>query len=154
MDSLWQIFLTIAGVVLPHLGKRGRAFYDRLFYGLPFIKEGKWKATYRYIKEGSAEVEAAEIVEVSKTGRWVIGVAQMYTPMHRKWELRGEFRGRYWAGRVYAADRKTLSGSGVFQLKVFENGKVMEGFMLWYDSALDRIYSTPYIWQYVDESGT
>jgi len=155
MDEIWVkvIVGVLVGAVLPYLGKAVIAVYDRLFRDLPFIK-GKWKTTYRYIKDGTTEVEASEIVEVSKTGRWATGVAQMNNPVHRKWELKGELRGRYWAGRVYAADRKTLSGSGVFQLKVLENGKVMEGFMLWYDAALDKIYSTPYSWRKVDKSGT
>lgn len=141
----------LTGAVLPFISKAVIAVYDRLFRDLPYIS-GKWKTTYRYIKDGTTEVEASEIVEVSKTGRWASGVAQMHNPVHRKWKLRGEIRGRYWAGRVYAADRKTLSGSGVFQLKVLENGKVMEGFMLWYDAALDKIYSTPYSWRKVDKS--
>lgn len=152
MDNfLSSIIFTIAGAVLPTFGKYGRKLYEHLFQGLPFIATGMWKTTYRCIQNGSTEIEAFEIVELYRSGRQIRGVAQMHTTMNRKWVLKGELCGRYWVGRVYAADRHPLLGSGVFQLKVSEDGMTMEGYMLWYDSALDRIYSTTYVWKKIDK---
>ena len=140
----------VVGALLPYLGGWLVAGYDRLFRDLPYIK-GTWKTEYKYIKEGSDMVDARETGKIERKGRWATAHMRMEGDVTREWILKGEIRGRYWAGTVFAADRKTLSGSGVFQLKVYENGKAMHGYMSWYDAALDEVYSTEYKWKKVSK---
>ena len=140
----------IVGALLPYLATWLVAGYDRLFRDLPYIK-GTWKTEYKYLKDGVAPVSASETGKVTRTGRLATAHLRMEGDVKREWILKGELRGRYWAGTVFAGDRKTLSGSGVFQLKVLENGRRMEGYMSWYDAALDKVYSTEYKWEKVSK---
>jgi hypothetical protein len=142
---LSYIASVLAGLSLFPLAKFCIAVWDRLFRDLPDIA-GKWKTQYKFVRDGKDEVEATESVTVRKKGRWCVGRATMKGEFNRTWHLSGEIRGRYWSGKVYADDRHTLSGSGVFQLKVWEHARRMEGHMLWWDGELDRIYVTPYLW--------
>ena len=140
------IISILAGLSLIPLTKLCIATWDRLFRDLPNIT-GKWKTQYNFVRDGKDEVEATESVTVRKRGRWCVGEASMKGNFNRIWHLSGEIRGRYWSGKVRAGDRHTLSGAGVFQLKIWEHGRKMEGYMLWWDGELDRIYVTPYLWQ-------
>ena len=140
----------IVGAVLPYLASWLVAVYDRLFRDLPYVR-GTWKTEYKYPREGGPVVEARETGKVARMGRFATAHMRMEGDSKREWVLKGELRGRYWAGKVFAADRKTLSGSGVFQLKILENGRSMQGYMSWYDAALDTIYSTEYKWTKVSK---
>ncbi len=141
----------LAGLSVYPLAKLCIAVWDRLFRDLPNIS-GKWKTTYKFIEGGKNEVDATETVTVKKRGRWCFGHATMQGRFNRTWHLSGEIRGRYWAGRVRAGDRHSLSGSGVFQLKVWEHGRKMQGYMIWWDGELDQVYVTEYIWQKEQET--
>lgn len=136
----------LAGLSLIPFTKFCVAIGDRLLRDLPDIS-GKWSTTYSFVKDSGAEVQASENVDLRKFGRWCKGRASMKGRYNRTWKLSGEIRGRYWAGTVRADDRHSLSGAGVFQLKIWEHGRRMEGYMMWWDGALDRIYITQYQWQ-------
>jgi hypothetical protein len=140
------IISILAGLSLIPLLKLCVAIWDRLILDLPNIS-GKWKTEHKFIKNGKEEVVAKETVIIKKSGRWCVGNATMKEEFNRSWILTGEIRGRYWAGKVRANDRHTLSGSGVFQLKIWEHGRKMKGYMLWWDGELDEIYTTPYKWE-------
>ena len=140
----------IVGACLPYLGSWVVAAYDRLFRDLPYIK-GTWETKYKFLKDGEHLVDASETGKIERKGRRAKALMRMEGDAKREWVLEGEIRGRYWAGTVFAADRKTLSGSGVFQLKVSENGKRMDGYMSWYDADLDKVYSTEYAWKKVSK---
>ncbi|HCZ9033977.1 hypothetical protein HUO05_03555 [Vibrio alginolyticus] len=146
MEGLESYLIGIAsGVTITLFAKFFIALWDRLFRDIPDVS-GKWSANYQFHDNGDDLVGAKEIVSVTKVGRWIFATARMTGDHDRIWKLRGEMRGRSWQGRVYAGDRYTLSGSGVFQLKVWENGRKMEGYMTWWDSEKDSIYSTEYSW--------
>ena len=134
-----------AGVSITLFGKFFLAIWDRLFRDIPNVS-GKWSTTYEFHENGEDLVPAKETVVVRKVGRWIFATARMIGEHDRIWKLSGEVRGRYWSGRVYAGDRHTLSGSGVFQLKIWEHGRKMEGYMMWWDSEKDSIYTTEYSW--------
>ena len=135
-----------AGLSVLPLIRIFNGLWDRLFRDIPNIS-GRWKTTYNFVLEGEEEVESGEYAEVSRFGRWFTAETFMRDGHSRAWKLSGEVRGRYWAGKVTAADQKTLSGTGVFQLKIWEHAAKMEGYMLWWDGALDRIYVTTYTWE-------
>jgi len=136
----------LAGLSLIPFTKGCIALWDRLFRDLPDIS-GKWHTQYTFVDERQEESQAHETVDVQKFGRWCTAHASMSGPHNRTWTLKGSIRGRYWSGVVEAGDKHSLSGAGVFQLKVWEHGRRMEGFMMWWDGALDRIYVTSYKWE-------
>lgn len=147
MGTIETYLIGIAsGVTITLLGKFLLAIWDRLFRDIPDLT-GKWKTSYKFHENGADLVDACETVSVRKVGRWIFATARMTGNHDRIWKLRGEVRGRYWSGKVYAGDRHTLSGSGVFQLKIWEHGRKMQGYMTWWDSEKDSIYTTDYIWE-------
>ena len=153
MESLifGYIASVLAGFSLIPLTKLSVAIWDRLLRDLPDIS-GKWNTKYKFVKEGQNEVDAGETVDVQKFGRWCTARASMRGRHNRTWKLKGSIRGRYWSGVVQAGDKHSLSGAGVFQLKIWEHGRRMEGHMMWWDGALDRIYVTPYQWEKTQET--
>ena len=136
----------LAGLSLIPLTKLFVAIWDRLFRDLPDIS-GKWSTKYKFVVEGQQEVTSGETADVQKCVRWCKARASKRGSHNRTWKLKGTIRGRYWSGIVQAGDKHSLSGAGVFQLKIWEHGRKMEGYMMWWDGALDRIYVTPYRWQ-------
>lgn len=147
MDPLVIGYITsvLAGLSMIPVSKLCVVLWDRLLRDLPDIS-GKWTTTYKFIQDGQSEVNASENVDVRKLGRRCTAQASMQGRHNRTWQLSGEIRGRYWSGVVRAEDKHSLSGAGVFQLKIWEHARRMEGYMMWWDGALDRIYVTPYEW--------
>ena len=121
-----------------------RALYDRLFGRIPPLR-GTWTTTYQY-EDNGVKKSASEIADVRTFGRRITANTIMKDAPNLRWKLKGQFNRRYWAGKVTAPDKKSLSGTGYFQLKVWESGKRMEGYMIWYDGELDVTYETSYNW--------
>lgn len=147
MGSLIAAYLVsiVAGLSLNPLTKQCGRMWDRLFRDLPPLS-GKWKTAYKFV-DGGQEVDAGESAEIQLHGRWCTAQTFMQRDHNRRWKLAGAIQGRYWSGTVRAADKHSLSGAGVFQLKIWENGQRMEGYMMWWDGGLDRVYVTPYEWK-------
>ena len=123
---------------------------NRLLHDLPFV-HGKYKSRYQFRRKGGETVEAEETIRVKKFGRWIWATAEMTKPITKKWKIRGELRGLYLFATVEAATRKTLSGKGFVLLKSLTNGAELVGQMMWVDSKLEAVYSTPYVWERVDK---
>ncbi len=134
----------VSAAVIGALLYAARALYDRLFGRIPPLS-GTWTTTYDYVDNG-VKKPASEIADVHTFGRRVTANTIMKDSPNLRWKLKGQFNRRYWAGKVTAPDKKSLAGTGFFQLKVWESGKRMEGYMIWYDGELDVPYETSYNW--------
>ena len=156
LESNWEGIiagLIIAGILFcsRRLWEKATAIHHKFFdRELPNLS-GNWEAKYDYSYRGEKK-QVVEHVKVKMGSKKATGIAQMinYNNEHRRWKLAGEVKSRFWAGEVYADDKKTSSGSGVFQLKTQKNGKRMHGYMLWYDSDSDCVISTEYTWEKLD----
>ena len=126
---------------------------DRVFHDVPRLGKS-WKTEYRYRYKGGKIVVGNEKVLLKQIGRWCWASAQMTNDHARRWTLRGEIRGNFWKGEVFAEDKKILNGRGVFQLKIVRGGKALVGHMMWWDPYLNKgegaIYTTPYKWMLVN----
>ncbi len=140
-----------AGILLLPLKTLVVAIWNRLIHDLPHV-HGKYHGEYRFRPKGAAEeVEAEETIRVRKIGRWIWATAEMTKPLTKKWKIRGELRGHYLFATVESATRSTLSGKGFILLRSIENGSELEGHMMWIDSRLKAIYTTPYSWKRLDK---
>jgi hypothetical protein len=124
--------------------------WNRLLHDLPFI-HGTYEGKYQFRLKGGELVEAKETIRIKKIGRWVWATAEMKTPISKKWRIKGEIRGHYLFATVESATRKTLSGKGYVLLSSIANGSALSGHMIWVDSKLNAIYSTPYEWHRLDK---
>jgi hypothetical protein len=124
------------------------AAWNRIMHDLPHIS-GTYKGEYRYRHKGGDVVDAQETIRIRKIGRWVSATTEMTSPMVKK--IKGEIRGSYLFATVESATRKTLSGKGFILLRSLENGSELAGHMVWVDSKLKEIYSTPYVWRRLDK---
>lgn len=140
----------LAGVLLLPFKTLLVAIWNRFANDLPYV-HGKYRGAYRFRPKGSSEeVEAEETIRVRKIGRWIWATAEMTKPWTKKWKIRGEIRGHCVFASVESATRSTLSGKGLILLHSIENGSELEGHMMWVDSKLKAIYTTPYSWKRLD----
>ena len=147
---VYDLLKVAAGVLLLPTKNFAIAAWNRLMHDVPHI-HGTYQSNYRFRLKGGDQVDASETIRVRKVGRWIWATAEMTTPMTKKWRITGEIRGSYLFATVESATRKTLSGRGYVLLHSIENGSELEGHMVWIDSKLKAIYSTPYSWKRLDK---
>lgn len=141
----------LAGILLLPVKNLAVAIWNRLLHDLPYV-HGKYHGKYHFRLKGAVEeVEAEETIRVRKIGRWIWATAEMTRPLTKKWKIRGEIRGHCLFATVESATRATLSGKGFILLHSIENGSELEGHMMWVDSKLKAIYTTPYSWKRLDK---
>jgi len=61
-------------------------------------------------------------------------------------EFRGLIKRNVFYGSFYRKDAHLLAGTGTFVLKIAADSRSMIGHCIWYDSLLDDVWSSKYVW--------
>lgn len=84
---------------------------------------------------------------LSQCGRRVWGVG--HTPGEKRdcFRYEGKIRRNVLYGTFQRKDRRVLAGTGSFVVKIGADSNVMAGHCAWYDSYLDEVWSSAYVWK-------
>ena len=152
--SEWRLAVPFFAGLAAHPTKNAlTSVYNRLMHDIPHI-EGTYESKYQFKDEGGVLVDAEEIIQVRRYGRWIRAEAQMTKPIKKKWKIKGEVRGAYVFATVESATKKTLSGRGCVLMASQINGDKLSGQMTWVDSGLQKIWATEYVWIRTDKDVT
>ena len=61
-------------------------------------------------------------------------------------QLAGRIKRNVFYGSFYRKNERILAGTGTFVLKIIADSRKMVGRCTWYDSLLDDVWSSSYVW--------
>lgn len=108
---------------------------------------GAWVVKFRDpLPGGGARVRCID-AELTQYGRLVHGTGHLQGEPGDPFQYRGWIKRNAFHGEFRRRSRSVLAGTGTFVLKIAADGEKMEGRCGWYDSGLDDVWSSNYLWR-------
>lgn len=129
----------------PGLERRLSQWASRFDLDVPRIG-GAWVLRYRLSqKVAGSDLRYIDAI-LHQFGRRVRGVGHVEGEPGDPFEYRGEIIRNTFSGTFRRKDRRILAGTGTFLLKISANSLTMTGRCTWFDSTLDDVWTSVYLW--------
>ena len=105
-----------------------------------------WTASFQDpIGPGEIRVNAVD-ASFHQFGRYLWGTGHIQGEPGDPFEFRGLVRRNVFYGAFHRKDAHVLAGTGTFVLKIDADSRKMAGYCTWFDSILDDVWHSEYVW--------
>ncbi len=129
----------------PQLGKQFSNFSFRILSDVPDLRDG-WVVRFRDPFPNSTTRVLKIDAVLTQFGHRVRGFGHVQGEPNDPFEYSGTVRRNAFFGEFRRKNRSILAGTGTFVVKIVASGREMNGRCSWYDSDLDRVWSSRYDW--------
>ena len=135
----------LARLVTPALERRLSHLANYLIADVPRL-EGAWVARFRDPRSNGVSEVVALDATLRRFGRRLHGAGHFQGRPGDLFEFRGLIKRNVFYGSFHRKDAHILAGTGTFVLKIAADSRQLAGRCTWYDSLLDDVWQSKYVW--------
>lgn len=144
-DALTYALSLIARIATPALARYFSQFAIRLTPSLPHLG-GPWVLRFLDPRLNAKARPLAVDVVLQQFGRWLRGTGHIQGQPGDPFDFRAQIKRNALFGSFQRRDAHILAGTGTFVLKISADSRLLTGRCTWYDSLLDDVWSSQYVW--------
>lgn len=144
-EALTSLLALLARLIAPALQSELSWLASSLSADLPLINAA-WCVRFRDVRASGILYSRGIDATLYQFGRRVWGVGHVQAEPGDPFEYRGIIRRNVFYGTFRRKDARILAGTGTFILKIRADSQLMEGRCTWFDSDIDDVRSSAYVW--------